>query len=264
MAEELKKQDQLAKASEMQRPSFIPVDDTTGTEHITQDDIQMPRIALAQGLTPQVMEAKEGFQVGLMFNNITEEILGRGPLRFSILRADPPRWIEFNPRDQGGGVKDMDVPAHDSRTRFWVDENGKKQKPLADKFYDFIIALHPLDPSDPFARVIALSFKGTGLKIARQLNGLIKIKHAPIYAGVYDLRSEVTKNAQGTFAIFNVKNAGFMTDQGTYELLNVMADQIRDKDVKISREGAEHDLADEPAGDEPQESNLGGRGDVGM
>lgn len=243
----------------MARPSFIPAGDTTGTDHITKDDIQMPRIALAQSLTPQVIDGKEGFTLGTMFNNLTEDIFGKGPIRLTILRADKPRWIEFNPREQGGGVKDMDVPASDPRTKFTIDEAGKKKKPLADKFYDFIIGMHPLDPQDPYGRLIGLSFKGTGLKIARQLNGLIKLRNAPIFAGMYDLTSVMTKNAQGTFAIFQIKNAGYIPDQATYELCSSLADSLKDKEITISREGADIEHQDEStAGDEPIESNLGG------
>ena len=253
-------EDKIAKTTDMARPDFIPAGDTTGTEHITKDDVQMPRLALAQSLTPQVIESKEGFAVGVMFNNLTEDILGRGPIQFTILRADKPRWIEFIPREQGGGVKDMDVPANDPRTKFTVDENGKKQKPLADKFYDFIIVMQPPDPTDPYGKLIGLSFKGTGLKIARQLNGLIKLRNAPVFAGMYLLTSIMTKNAKGTFAIFQVKNDGYIKDQPTYELCKALAESLKDKDITISREGAEHDPDDDPAAgpEEPVESNLGG------
>lgn len=244
------------------RPDFIPVGDTSGTDHITKEDMQVPRIALAQSLTPQVIEGKDGFRVGEMFNNLTEELLGKGPFKIAIFRADPPRWIEFIPRDQGGGVKDMNVPAHDSRTQFTMDPVKGKQKPLADKFYDFIVGLYPIDPADAYGRIIGLSFKGTGLRIAKQLNALVKFRNAPIYSGLYDLSSIMTKNAQGTFAIFQVKNAGYVPDKATFELHKAIHEQLLDKDITIAREGAdiEHQDEEENArpGQEPQESNLGG------
>lgn len=223
------------KNTAIERPAFIP-QSNAGTDHIGKDDILVPRLALAQGLTPQVSEGKEGFSVGVLFNSVTEEILGKGPIDFYIVRADRPRYIEFFPRESGGGVKDMNVPANDPRTQFTRGENGQTVKPAATKFYDFLIVLADRLAADPMNALIALSFKSSGLKTAKTLNNLIKFRNAALYAGKYRLTTGKESNAKGTYAVYKVENAGFVQDEATYKILEGIYQALADTNVKIDRE----------------------------
>lgn len=213
------------------RPSFIEVGDRSGTEHITRDDMQMPRLGLAQQMSPELVDDDPKFipelKMGMMFNSLTKMIYGVGPLDFCVVRADPPRWVEFHPREEGGGVKDPNVPANDPRTVF--GPNG--EPPVATKFYDFVVMLLPS------RELIALSFKSTGLKVAKQLNGLIANRNAPLYAGKYSLMTNMTKNAKGRFAVFQVKNNAWVSDQETYELAKEYFANLKNKELRIEREG---------------------------
>jgi hypothetical protein len=187
------------------RPTFLPQHDARGTEHLTKDDMQMPRLALAQQMSPELVEGDpkfiDGLKSGQMFNSLTGHIYGKGPIEFTILRADPPRWVEFVPREEGGGVKDPNVPHNDPRTQFTTDAAGKSVPPVATMFYDFVVLL--LDNMEP----VALSFKSTGLKVARQLNSLMKMRNAPCFAGKYKLGTTMAKNAQGVFSVYTVSNS---------------------------------------------------------
>lgn len=187
----------------LERPDFTPLGGRSGTEHLTKDDVQMPRMGLAQQMSPELVDSDpkfiEGLRIGTLFNNLTGQIYGVGPIKFCVVRADKPRYVEFIPREAGGGIKDPNVPANDPRTQF--GPNG--EMPVATKFYDFVVMLLPSK------ELIALSFKSTGLKVAKQLNGLIQARGTDIYEGVYQLGTTMTQNAKGRFAIFNVKNAGW-------------------------------------------------------
>lgn len=236
--------DKLAKKAESKIavPDYIVKGDTRGTEHITQEDLQIPRIALAQGLSPQLNETDpkyiEGLKMGEMFNNITGENYHKGPIDFTVVRADKPRGVEFFPLDEGGGVKDLNVPLNDPRMDFGPD--GKK--PQATKFYDFVILMIPsLEP-------IALSFKGTGLKVAKTLNALMKMRNAPSFAVRYSLTSAIQTNNKGTFGIYVVKYSTqedeFSTKVGdklfvsddVYKYAESMYENIKDKELIVERE----------------------------
>jgi hypothetical protein len=229
----------------MERPAWLKKDDTRGTEHLTKADIQMPRLALAQGLSPQIADGDPqqipDLKVGMLFNSLTKEVLGKGPLEFTIIRADPPRWVEFFPRTEGGGVKDIDVPSDDPRTQF-TTENGKSIPPAATQFYDFVIMFLPLKSGDPMSNIIALSFKSTGLKAARQLNGLMQLRNAPSFAGKYVLTTGMQRNSKGTFAVYQVANAGWV-DEETGKLAEQMFEALKNKDIKIDRD---EDHIDDP------------------
>jgi hypothetical protein len=217
---------------------------------LQKEDLQMPRLLLAQAMSPQVEESDplhiEDLKVGQFFNSMTGEIYGKGPLEFVVIRADKPRHIEFIPRNEGGGIKDYNVPANDPRTQFTTDEDGKRIKPVATKFYDFVILLLPtLEP-------VALSLKSTQLKVARQLNTLMKLRKAPVFAGKYMLVSVPQKFAKGTVPVHQIKNSNIPSDmsatdkdgnplpgwvsEGLFKFASDQYDSFKDKDLVIDRE----------------------------
>src|SRR5579872_451725 len=131
-----------------------------GSEGIGREDILLPRVGLAQKTSPEIDPTQvgkyiEGLQFTDMFNSLTKQPYGKGPLHFVIIRRDNPRFIEFNPLEQGGGIKDMNVPAGDPRALFTTGPNGERVKPAATMFYDFIVLLLTgLDPKAPLENVI--------------------------------------------------------------------------------------------------------------
>lgn len=194
------------------RPSYLAADDIRGIDGITKDDIQLPRLALAQGISPELIDTNERYipdlKVGQLFNNVTREVIGKGPIEFTVLRADPPRYVEFIPRKEGGGIRDFNVPANDPRTQF----GPGGEQPVATKFYDFVIATLPIAADDPMSSVIGLSFKSTGLKVARNLNTLMLLRKSPSFAGKYKLVTGTATNSKGTFAVYLITNSDLASE----------------------------------------------------
>lgn len=191
-------------------------------ENLTKEDVQIPRIAIAQKMSPEVEEGHAKFiaelKLGELFNSLTGKIYGK-ELRFIPLRVEMPRFIEFYPRDIGGGVKDLNVPEGDDRTKWTTDAEGKSVQPLATQFREYVVFL------PDHQEVVALSMKGTSMKSARAFNGLRMTrvmpsqiggkpissagKPAPLYAQVYKLGVAPEKNKKGSYFIFSVRNAGW-------------------------------------------------------
>jgi hypothetical protein len=222
--------------SALARPEFVKPGDVRGAETITRDDLQMPRLALAQALSPELDPSSpryiEGLKVGDAFNNLTGLVYGKAPIEVVVVRVDRPRYVEFNPREAGGGIRDFNVPANDPRTAF--GPNG--EKPVATKFMEAVALLVPsLEP-------IALSFKGSGLKTARQLNGLIKMRALPSFATVYSLTPTVMKNPLGAFSVFVVKQVRNVTAD-EYAYASDVFESIRDRVIAVDREPGQDDEA---------------------
>jgi hypothetical protein len=245
----LAKAESQAMQGTSQRPDFAEgADDSTA--HIGREDIKMPRICIAQGLSPQIVEGGpkyiEGLTQGRLFNDLTRQIYGKGPIDFVVVASAPPRWIEFRPREDGGGVVDMDVQPGDERTKFRKDNNGKSIPPIATMFYDYVILLLPtLEP-------VALSLKSTGLKAARTLNGLIKLRNAPLYAGRYTLGVGMETNTKGTYGVFTIDNSKVVDAQASmpgwpskdvYDQAKAAYLSLKGKVINVERE------ADDPATD---------------
>jgi hypothetical protein len=251
MANELTKAQQTAMALNS-RPDFLEKGDTRGADHITSDDLRMPRLSLAQQMSPQVNPSEgsyiENLRVGEMFNDLTGQVMGKGPLRFAIVRADPPRFIEFIPREQGGGIRDMNVPPNDPRTQF--GPNG--EQPIATKFYDFVVALLDGDNIPSIDSLIAISMKKSAIKAAKKLNGLVRLRNAPVFAGTYTVNAVMLKNTKGTFAGFDFNNDGWVT-KDQFAALTEIYEALKNKNIVIDREPGSDDADEFPTGgDAPQ------------
>lgn len=196
----------------LDRPKSLDPNDRAGTEDIGPQDVRLPRLATAQGLSPQMMpddgQYIDGLKLFDMFNDVTGEIYGRGPLMFVPVRRDVRR-IEFTPRAEGGGIVDMDVPVNDPRLG-WTVDRGQRLPPRATTFIEFVILLLRAGKAP---EPIVLSIKSTNKfnrRASNQLTTFVKLRNAPIYAGLYTIVSGSEKNDKGTFGVPVIKNAGWI------------------------------------------------------
>jgi len=197
--------DALAVSSKVDR------NDARGTENIGADDITLPRLAVAQKTSPQLEPDKPNYIDGLrlfeMYNSLTGERYGNGPVEIVIVRHDK-RAMQF---DAANNVVDFDVPLGDSRLQFTAGADGSRVKPAAVLFHDYIALLGgSLEP-------VVLSLKGTGIKVAKTLNSLISIRRlkngGPIWGGKYSVTSTKGQAGSFTYGLFQVKNAGVPSDE---------------------------------------------------
>lgn len=235
--------------AETGRPEWLPRTNE-GTEHIGRDDMKIPRLSIAQGLSDQIKRDNPKFIPGLgigdLFNDLTGQIYTERPVPFYIVRADPPRFIEWRPRSEGGGIVDPNVPAGDPRTLFTTNEKGERVKPVAMMYYDYIILLGEAK------EMIALSLKSSGIKIAKHLNGLIKARNAPLWAGRYvvDVKDEPSPN--GPFPNYVIRPAGpgplgFVQSKEEADQLKAVFEAIKGREFVIEREPGEEDESTRPS-----------------
>ncbi len=211
-----------------------------GTEGI--GDMLIPRIGLAQKMSPEIDKTDqnkyiEGLDFTDLFHSTEKRKLGKGPLRFVILKVYDPRYKQFKPIEEGGGIIDPDVPAGDPRTAF--GPNG--EKPLATKFLDFLVLLlDGFDPTDPIKNVVALSLKSSALKAAGHLNFLIGARgQKQVCKGVYELTTGTDKDKKsgGVYAVYKFKNAGWLKPGSPLEALAVeMFEAWKTREAPIDEE----------------------------
>lgn len=231
-------------------PSYINQTDHRGADTIGREDLQMPRLSLAQALSPELDSTSpryiDGLKVGDAFNSLTSEVYGKNPIEVVIVRVEKPRWIQFDEKNRGA-ILDFNVPANDPRTMFTTDDKGQTVKPVATKFCEYVALILP--DKEP----IALSFKGSGIKVSKQLNGLIRMAGGPAFALRYILTPGILKDPKsgGSYAVFSVKYANKYegqqkpyVDEETYQFASALYDSIADKQLAVDREPGED--SDEP------------------
>lgn len=233
-------------------PDDLMRDAGRGTEDITSDDVKPPRILICQAGSPyrKPDDPKQipGLQELDMFNDLSGDNYGRGPLKFVVLKALPPKYIEFRDMEEGGGVIDFDVKASDPRTQFTTDDEGKRHKPVATMFRDFLVWLP--ERQEP----AVLSMKGSQLKVAVQLNGKIKqplrgdlvhpglagkiIQDPPAWARTFSLKTKMDKDATYSWGAYSLTQEG-VTPTATRELCSQLATSFAKKNIIIEREAGD-------------------------
>lgn len=188
-----------------QAPDDYLKGDHRGMEEFGRDDIMLPRLALAQAQSPEVTEGTpqytEGIKPGDLFNSITKVNYGR-EIYVQILKKEQPRAMEWKPIEEGGGIVDPNVPMNDPRVKFGPDG----EKPIAQTYRDFVARIIlPKQPED--AQIIALSFKSTSLKVAKDLGGKITMRNHPMFVGLYRITTDTNLKPQ-PHKIYKVANAG--------------------------------------------------------
>lgn len=237
-------------------PDYIKAGDRRGLEGITKTDMLIPRLALAQALSPQVTEGDphriEGLVPGGLFNSLTGQIYGgREPVFIQVLRKDKLRAMQFKPIEQGGGMIDPDVPLNDDRLKW--GPNG--EKPVATLFRDYLALLLPSH------ELIALSFKSSGIKAAKDLNGKIALRMRPIFAGRYAITTAM-ELVPKPHQIFKVSNAGWVSEEDL-KYGEQMYEAVKDLDMatNIDRGGETSDVDDfDPEKLERESAAAGHRG----
>lgn len=218
----------------------LVMDAGRGTENIGPDDVRPPRLLICQAGSPQRKpdDPKQipGLQELDMFNDLSNEIYGRGPLNFVVVQMLGHRHMEFAPFNEGGGVIDFDVPDGDPRTEFTTDKDGVRQKPIATKFYDYLVWL-----SDK-QELVVLSFKSTQIKVAIKLNGVLRlplkidekrsIPNPPSWARTFALGTRMDKDGDYSWGGFTLQNVG-ITPQEVRLLIRQMADAYATKKILI-------------------------------
>lgn len=253
------------------RPKDIDPNDLSGTEGITEDEIRLPRLAIAQGLSKQLVPTEgvfiKGLTIGEMFNDVTGEVYGNGPLTVVPLKRDVQR-IQFDPNDKKV-VLDKKVPAGDKRLDWTNGADGKGIPPAATEYVEYVsLLLRPGKVPEP----IMVSIKTTNKyqrATAKLWNTFVVMRGAAIYRGLYTLVSKIEKgtNKEGQetlFGVFVVKNAGFIpSDLPAGQALIAYAkgfhERLAGKTIVVNREAP-----DEEESFDPEKIEGAGKGDPGM
>jgi len=232
----------LATTAPSSVPDYIETS-REGLETFSKDDVLIPRLTLAQALSPQVTDGDPkripDLKPGMLFNSMTGENYGKS-VRVQILRKDALRAMEFFSQDDGGGVKDPNVSMNDPRTRF--GPNG--EKPAATTFRDYIARILPPEGVDREPELVALSFKSSGLAAAKALNGFIALRRtSPIYAGAYQITSDTQLKPKPHF-VYIISNSGWVT-KDQYEDGKALYASVKDLDTsKVDRDMSADDDMD--------------------
>lgn len=218
--------------------------DYRGKENIESTDVILPFLAIVQKTSPQIEPDNEKYIEGAkfldIFNSLTGEVYEQ-PVTFIpiVLRKHA---IEFHPFDDGGGVKDRNVPWDDDRCEFHGDD-----KPLATRFYDWACLLVPS------MELVVISFKSTNIGVAKQFQQILNMRKGAAFAGQYRIKTVSAESNGKKYGKFGIVPAGKPTDEN-YAFAETLFEGLKGK-VIVTDHTADADEVVQgstvPAGTEP-------------
>lgn len=222
-----------------------------GTENLDTADLVLPRLALVQRTSDEIDATTDKYIPGAtftqMFNSLTRELYGNGPIRILSLGLPRKRAIQF---DENKKVVDRDVPLAvdpntleyvDARMRFTKNAEGKDVKPQATLFYEFPVLI----VSDGRRDLAVMSMKGTQIKAAKDLISVINYRGGAasgkdVWDGAYTVTSVKKDFPKGPAAHFVVVPSGASTDAEA-EIAKTLFAMLQTKNVRVDDDGLDGD-----------------------
>lgn len=221
-----------------QAPAYLDAYSTEkpeGFEEVGAGDVKVPRLALAQALTPQLEETNAnhipGLKKGDFYNTVSGENFGPKVQIIPLLKFG--NRLRFGDMDKGEGIlcrsDDMihgvgDNPANGvcakcPYAQFGSARDGKGKGTACSEFMNFpnlVVANGVVKAED----TSIWSAKSSHIDAAKQLVGLAMRRRlangqrAPMWSGIYSLESKLKKFTDKLAAyVVSVDNAGWVPDK---------------------------------------------------
>jgi hypothetical protein len=235
---------QLAVQQEV--PEYLKGLGREGLEEMDRSDFVLPRIAIAQTLSPALKKNKpqyiEHLEEGQMYNTVTKEIYGED-LFFIAVMFSKAR-ILFEDINKGGGILCQSLnginggqlcPAScDACDKSKFLEGNS---PECNKFMNYPGFVLAKDKGS-IRGMAAVSLKSTGVKIAKQWNSVIRLSNLPVYAKVYRVSVIEDSANNNDFWNYKIDPAGFTPEPLVNQCQNLYQ-SLKAQGVKVDLEDAD-------------------------
>lgn len=223
--------------------TFAPMEgfdknDVRGKEDVRAEELTLPFLSIAQKTSAAVDKSEDAYIEGLeffdMYNSATQQIYGRGPVHFLVVRG--PLRRAYIP-DQNGRMGE-DIPWDDPRCE-WPEGEAKKNwtgkgkpKPEGVRVLDYICLLLTESGIEP----VTISFKSKSFKAGNLLQTFIGMVQGPVFTGKFALRVNEASNDAGKFGVFAVLPAGKPTPEEA-QAASAFYDAIKGQKINVKDDG---------------------------
>lgn len=263
-------------------PDWMKGDAGKGTENIDRSDLEIARLKLIQGTSPE-LETYSGLRAGMYFHSATEAMFDpqKKPLRVVPIYIDK-RYLLWNPIDSGGGIlarADDGMHWSPANREFTVKLNKAdgggtvKWKTAATVQQSGLADWGSMNPNDPDSAPAAtfminymlgfpdfpdmlpavLTFQRTSISAGRKWNTKLKTRRAPIFGQVFELGALSKSKGTQNWKIPTVTGVGLLEDANLYRTYKEMNESLSSDGLKIKDIEGLQDEDPNTGEDEPEE-----------
>jgi hypothetical protein len=213
-------------------------------------EMQIPFVRVLQALSPQLSKKKaeyiEGASAGDLFNTVTNQYWDGEEGVVLIPCFQTTKYLEFTPREQGGGFRG-EIPANDPILTRTTRNGSKEILPTgnelvkSDQHYCLVV-----DEDGGFQPVV-VDMKSTQLKVSRRWKTQIamqKVKHPktgqmltpPVYATQWKLTTVEESNDQGSWANYTLEKVGLVENRDLLLEAKAFRESVAAGEVKAAKD----------------------------
>lgn len=227
-----------------------------GTEALTPADMEVPRIKLLQGLSPEVQEG--GFKANVFYHTVADDELGT-EVAIVPVYVDQS-YMLWRPRKSGGGILaraldgihwnppsgSFDVKLDTGKTVTWKlaptvaksnlaewgssDPSDPNSPPAATRMYNIVVMLPDLPPE--FSPAV-ITLQRSAIKVARKFIGKLKITNAPSFGQRFIMSGFKDNSPAGEFYNFKFTADGLVLDPEEFAKYKDMYEFFKKEGLKI-------------------------------
>ena len=239
-------------------PIDLEADAGRGYENVEHDDMVVPFLRIAQALSPEVDETApehiNGIKQGMLYNTATKQIWEGGKGIGFVPAVFKRQYLEFIPRDKGGGFQGEHGPEIMDQT-----QRGENNADVLMNGNEILIAgtwfgiLYDMENKVPVGQVVVSMVK-TQLKYSRQLmtrlrniqlDGKNGRFNPPLFWNLLSIKTMPEKNDFGRWFSFDVEPTGSILDMPMGEQVYLEAKKLADLVNTGQKRADTHQAVDE-------------------
>jgi hypothetical protein len=213
-------------------------------------EMQIPFVRILQAMSPQLKKREaeyiEGSEQGDMFNTVTKQHW-TGEDGITVIPCyQTTKYLEFTPRDQGGGFRG-EIPATDPVLQRTERQGAKEMLPngnelvKSDQHYCLVVE------ADGTYQPVVIDMKSSQLKVSRRWKTQIamqKIKHPktgamitpPLFATQWKFTTVEESNDQGSWFNYQIEKVGLLESRDLMLEAKSFRDSVAAGEVKAAPE----------------------------
>lgn len=226
-----------------ERPEWIEQQSNRGSEKVTMEDMTVPRLEIAQDLSPQIKSSKEeyieGCKAGMCFNSATGTLYGTNAYLIPVFYKK--EWILWKDRKKGGGFggafpSEAEAMAHRSSGEL---EEGEHYEATETAQQYCLLVHEDTSEEEPNVEQIVVSMSKSKLKPNRQWNTMIMSAGGDRFNRLYRLDVvEAQSKAGEDYNNWKVTSLGY-APKYLVDLGLAMYEQVQAGQIKVARNDVE-------------------------
>lgn len=216
--------------TEEQMPAYMRQGAGRGSENVSQQDVQIPRIDIIQDMSPQHKENKPeyipGAKVGMLFNTVTGDLYAEGVTVVPVYYDK--QFLVWKDQNKGGGLNGVFSRDQQAEAEAHAEELGADFEAVETPTQICILVD---DEGEPISEV-SIPLSKSKMKVNRKWNSIIRMAGGDRFSRAYRLVSVQDQNNDGQeYLNYAVHPAGWASESAY-----VMAEKLYEAIVAGERQ----------------------------